>query len=143
MILRALSGLVVGLIYAALAGAFTYVFWRLTNDPTHPGPMIPDNNAWGRILVFFVTLTAAILGGLVGVVVSLTQFNKTRGALIGGIIGMALFLILASDFVKNIPTTRRYWTELFQALGMYFVLLPLGLTLTGLAAALVQKKLRL
>ena len=132
----------VGLIYAALAGAFTFLWWRLTNDPSHPGPMIPDNNAWGRFLVFFVTLTAAILGVVVGTTVALAGANKTRGALIGGTIGLILYLLLAWDSVKNTPKSRLYWSELVQALSMHFVLFPIGLTLTGICASLVVNKLQ-
>jgi hypothetical protein len=143
MILRAFSGLMVALIYAALAGAFTFLCWRLTNDPTHPGAMIPDNNAWGRIIVFFMTLIAAFLGGIVAVVVSLARFDKARGALVGGTIGLVLYSIISVGLVKSIPTTRLYWTELFQGLGMYFVLFPIGLTLTGIGASVVLKKLKL
>jgi len=143
MILRALSGLIIGLIYASLAGAFTFLCWRLTNDPAHPGPMIPDNNAWGRILVFFVTLTAVVLGGVVGVIVSLARLDKTRGAAIGATIGVGLYLMLASDTLKNTPKTNAYWMDTLQTLGMYFVLFPIGLTLTGLFASVVRNKLKL
>jgi hypothetical protein len=143
MILRALTGLIVGLIYAALAGAFTFLFWRLTNDPAYPGPMIPDNNAWGRIVIFFMTVTAAVLGIPVATLVSLTRLNMTRAALIGGAIGMVLFLLLLFDLVKGVPKTRVYWTELFQGLGMFFVLFPTGLALTAMAASLVVRKLKL
>ena len=44
---------------------------------------------------------------------------------------------------KNLQPIPRSWTEASQSLGLFFVLLPFGLTLTGLVAAAVAGRLRL
>lgn len=142
MILRALAGLMVAAIYAALAGGFTFLLWRLTHDPAYPGPMIPNNNEWGRLVVFFMTLTAAVLGCIVALIVSLAQINKTRGALIGGGIGLVLFLFFVKDVWKAILGPQRLSNDMLQSLVLFFVVFPLGLMLTGFVAAAITSRLR-
>jgi hypothetical protein len=145
VILRVLSGLVIGLIYAGFAGAVSYYCFRLNVDPEFPGPMIPNKLEWARLIAIFVTVGAAVLGGLVGVVVSLVRISVMRGALIGGGVGLVLYIFFVADLLKDyskMPIPRP-WPEASQTLGLFFVLLPFGLTLTGLAAAAVAGRLRL
>ena len=141
MIPRILSALMVASIYAALTGAFTFLVWRLTHDPGHPGAMIPDNNGWGRLMVFFMTLVAGVLGGVVALVISIARIDKLAGALIGAGVGGVLFAFVLVKHFQDFPQSPRYRIELLQSLGLFFVVFPLGLTLTGLAASFVASKL--
>jgi predicted branched-subunit amino acid permease len=141
MIFRGLLGVVIGLLYGAVIGTLTFVWWRLTHDPAHPGPMIPDENGWGRLVTFFATVFASFFGALVGVIVGLTRVNQTRGLLIGGAFGLIIFVFLVIDQSRGIPTSQRYWTELLTALVVYFVMVPIGLGLTGLATSAIARKL--
>jgi hypothetical protein len=142
MILRVIAGLVVAMIYAALAGTFTYLCWLLTNDPAHPGPPIPDNNAWGRIAVFAVTVTTAILGAGVALAVTLTRSRKLYSALFGGAVGLVLFLMYLADALKRLPPPWRSQNEVWGAVAICFVLFPVGLTITALAAAAIASRLK-
>ena len=141
MIQRILSALMVASIYAALTGAFTLLVWRLTHDPAHPGPMIPDNNGWGRLVVYFMTLSAGVLGGVIALIISIARIDKLAGALIGAGVGGVLFAFLLVKLFQEFPNSPRYHIELLQSLGLFFVVFPLGLTLTGLAASFVASKL--
>jgi hypothetical protein len=143
MFLRLVSALVIAIVYAAFVGVCAFVWWRLTNDPAHPGPMILDNNAGGRILVFFSTLLAGILGAVVAVTVCLTQARKAPAVIFGAAVGIVVFLLLFENELKSVlsegPPNR---IELYQTLVKWFIWIPVGLTLTGLAASLVTSRLR-
>ncbi len=108
---RVLSALFLSLIYAAFAGGCTFVWWRLTHDPAHPGGMIPDNNEWGRIMVILIIVITALLGAFVALCVSLTQSRKLYAALFGGGVGLVIFLMYLADMLKivlvAVPHSRR------------------------------------
>ena len=137
MILRVLSALLLSVIYAAFAGVCTFVWWRLTHDPAYPGPMIPDNNAWGRLMVIILTFFAALLAAFVTLAVSLTQSRKLYAAMFGGAVGLVFFLMYLADRLKIVHSPYHTRFEIWLSLGMSFLVLPVGLTLTAIAASAI------
>ena len=135
MILRALSALLLSVIYAASAGVCTLVWWRLTHDPAHPGPLIPDHIEWGRMMAFFVTLFAAVLGAFVALSVSLTQSRKLYSAIFGGAVGVVLFLMYLADTLKVAPSRYHTRAEMRLSLAVWFLIFPVGLALLATAAS--------
>lgn len=141
-ILRGLLGLLIGVSYGVLVGALTYVYWRLTNDPRYPGPMIPDNNAWGRLITFFATVLTGFCGALVGSVVGLTGFNKIYAAAFGAALGLVLFVLLSQDLWTDptaIPTMG--WPSVLARSGIVFLVFPVGLALIGLLVSIITRRM--
>jgi hypothetical protein len=132
---RVLSALFLSLIYAAFAGVCTFVWWRLTHDPAYPGPMIPDNNAWGRLMVIAMIVFTALVGAFVGLCVSLTQSRKLYGALFGGGVGLVIFLMYLADMLRSVSSPSHTRGEILLSLGVSFVVFPVGLTLLAIAAS--------
>ena len=130
-----LSALFLSLIYAAFAGVCTFVWWRLTHDPAHPGGMIPDNNEWGRLVVIFTILFTALLGAFVGLCVSLTQSRKLYAALFGAGVGMVIFLMYLADMMRVVNSPYRSRGEILLSLGVSFVVYPIGLIVTAIASS--------
>ena len=140
---RALVGVIVGLAYGLLIGALTFLQWRLTHDPRYPGPLIPDNNAWGRMVTEIYTIVVSFFGGLTGAVVGATDIDKTKGALLGGLIGLTIFLLLTAVGLvlegNGILThPLKYWAKVFIDQLIVFGVFPIGLGLVGLVTALIN-----
>lgn len=144
MLVRGLSGLVIGLVYGGVVGVLAFLWWRLTNDPAYPGPMIPDRNVWGEIFVIFMTIVASICGVKLAMTVSLARAPKKVAALAGAILGLLMFLINVWDVWERLLSNRSYvWREMLETTALHLVLFPLGLILTGVTASVVVNKLRL
>jgi len=143
LVLRGLISVVLGVCYGLLCGALTFMIWRLTHDPAYPGPMIPDQNGWGR----FVTLATAVLTGfcaaIVAWIVALTNANKTRGATIGCVFGLVAFLLVSAPDLVSIlkPSTHRELSELGNV-GTALLYLPIGLAATGLIASVLTSRVK-
>lgn len=142
MIPRALSALLLSVIYAAFAGVCTLVWWRLTHDPAHPGPMIPDNIEWGRLMAFFITLVAAVLGAFVALSVSLTQSRKLYSAIFGAAVGVVLFLMYLADILKVVPSRYHTRTEIWLSLPLWFLIFPVGLAMLATAASALSGRIK-
>jgi hypothetical protein len=144
MILRGLVGLIVGVGYGLIVGALTFLLFRLTSDPAHPGPMIPDNNAWGQIVTVYAALIAGGCGALVGLVVSLSGASKVRGGMIGVAVGLLPFVYFLSDSWAGL--TQLSWPqsrELLTASVFFLLFFPVGLGLTGMVVSIIAGKLKL
>ena len=147
-ILTALLGVVIGLIYGQLMRLITSRLLLLTYDPAHPGPMIPDDNGWARLIAFVVMVIATATGILAAVVVALTRVNASRGALIGAGIGVGLFIVLTLVDLLEMRSwlakdPAKAWPTLMAHIGVFFFLFPLGLGLVGLATGFITTKLKL
>ena len=142
MIIRVLSALLLSVIYTVFAGACTCVWWRLTHDPAHPGAMIPDDNAWGRIMLIVVTFFAGVLGAFVTLAVSLTQSRKLYSGMFGGAVGLVFFLMYLANTLKVAPSRYHTRFEIWLSLGVYFLVLPVGLTLTAIAASAIASRIK-
>ncbi len=142
MLIRVLSALLLSLIYAAYAGVCTFVWWRLTHDPAHPGPMIPDNNEWGRLMVIILTFCAGLLAVFVTLAVSLTQSRKLYAATFGGAVGLVFFLMYLADTLKVVDSPYHTRFEIWLSLGMSFLVLPVGLTLLAVAASAIATRIK-
>jgi hypothetical protein len=136
IVARALVGVIVGVAYGLLIGILTFVQWRLTHDPAYPGPMIPDNNAWGRLVIEVTTSVVSFCGALTGAVVGATEVNKTKGALLGGLIGLVVFLLLAlGSLLLEGNGILTHPLKLLLDQLIVFVIFPVGLAIVGLVAA--------
>ncbi len=147
-IVRALLGASLGLIYGQLLGELTLAGLRLTYDPAHPGPMIPDSNGWARLIAFAVTVVASVFGVMAGVVVGLTRETAARGALMGAGIGMGWFLLfVVLDLLDSGNWLMRdpghVWPILLSHIAMFLVIFPIGMGLVGLTTGFIATKLRL
>lgn len=146
ILIRALIGVMVGVAYGLLVGAITFVHWRLTHDPRYPGPMIPDQNGWGRLVTFLTTVVVSFCGALAGAVVGATQVDKRRGALLGGIVGLIFFLIftlLNLAAPGNVSLTNsKHLLDLLREAAVYFVTFPIGLALVGVVTAFLTSMLK-
>ena len=137
---RVLSALFLSLIYAAFAGVCAFVWWRFTHDPAHPGGMIPDNNEWGRIMVILIVGITGLLGAFVALCVSLTESRKLYGALFGAGVGLVIFLMYLADMLKILHSPYHSRGEILFALAVCFVVFPVGLTLTAIAASALASR---
>ena len=114
MVLRGLTGLIIGLGYGVLVGALTFLLWCASHDSALPGPLIPDNNEWGRIVTVIAALIAGGCGAVVGLIVGLSGVNRGRGGVIGLAIGMAVLLSLsANSWAEVTKLAWREWRTLF------------------------------
>jgi hypothetical protein len=132
---RVWSALFLSLIYTAFVGVCAFAWWRLMHDPAHPGAMIPDDDQWGRIMVIVIIVFTALLGAFVALCVSLTQSRKLYGALFGGGVGLVIFLMYLADMLKTVPSPYHTRGEILLSLGACFVVFPVGLMLTAIAAS--------
>ena len=133
-IVRVLLALLLSLIYAAFAGVCTFVWWQLTHDPRYPGPMIPDNNSWGYLIAIFVTLFAAALGAFVALCATLTESRMLYSALFGAGVGSVVFLMYLADMLRMADSSYHTRGERLLALGVFFLIFPVGLTVVGTVA---------
>jgi hypothetical protein len=141
MILRGLAGLLVGIGYGLIFGALTFLVFRLTGNAAHPGPMIPDNNAWLEIVIVAVTVVGAGCGALVGLIVSLFGVSKVRGTVIGTTVGLIPFLYFLSE--SWVAPTKLSWPDARDLLvvSVFFLLFwPVGLGLTGMVVSILASK---
>jgi hypothetical protein len=104
--------------------------------------MIPDNNEWGRIMVILVTFFAAILAAFVALAVSLTRLRKSYSALFGGAVGLVLFLMYLADMLKIARSPYHTRFEIWLSLGVSFLVLPVGLTFTAIAASAIASLIK-
>lgn len=141
MIRRVILSFVVTVIYAVVAGAIALLWWSLTHDPANARSMILEDNQWGYVFVIFVMALAAVLGGSVALAVVLTRSKKTHSALFGAGVGMVLFLMVLGNTWRSGPVTTRSDFELFGSLVVVFVMFPIGLTLTGVVASAVARRI--
>lgn len=131
-----------GCSYGVLVGASLFLYWRLTNDPRYPGPMIPDNNAMARLITFFATVITGLCGALVGTVVGFFGFSKIYAALIGAALGLVLFVLLLEDTWTDptaIPTLG--WPTVLAQAGVVFLMFPIGLALIGLVVSIIAGRM--
>jgi len=141
MIIRGLAGLILGLGYGLLAGALTYLVYFVTVDS--PGPMIPDNYGWAKLVAVYATVICGVCGALVGLVVGLSGVGKARAAMIGSALGLVVSLpFLFSSWNAGARLSGPLWKEFFSALLFLFLLFPVGLTLTGIVVSVVGRKLK-
>jgi hypothetical protein len=56
LIIRGLTGLILGSCYGNLVGAVIFLLSLLAS----PGPMIPDNDGWGRMVLTYATIYATV-----------------------------------------------------------------------------------
>ena len=140
IVARGLVGVIIGIAYGLLIGLLTFVQWRLTHDPAYPGPLIPDNNAWGRLVVEVTTIVVSFCGGLAGALVGAIEVDKTKGALLGGLIGLVVFLLLLlGELVLGgngiLANPLKYLAKEFVNQLIVFLIFPVGLGVVGLVTA--------
>ena len=139
--LRGLICVVLGVCYGVLCGALTFLIWRLTHDPAYPGPMIPDQNGWGR----FVTLATAVLTGfcsaVVAWIVAITDANKARGGMIGFGFGLVVFLFMS--FPDLVSLVKGHPLSVLSSIGISLLFLPIGLVVIGLIASALTSRVKL
>jgi hypothetical protein len=141
-VIKGIVGVAIGVGYGLLVGALIYVWWQLTNDPDHPGPMIPDNNGWGRMVTFFATVITAACGALVGLIVGLSGAKKRLAGMIGAGVGLLLFLPFMADSCSAVAKfSWPMWRDFLLASFMLFLIFPFGLALAGLAVSTITSKL--
>ena len=138
MIVKGLAGLLVGIGYGIFVGALIFLIIRFTSDP---GPMIPDNNGWGQMVLTYATFTAGVCGALVGLVVGLSGANKVRGGIIGSVIGLLVLLYLSRDsWTGGTKLSSTQWQELFGISVLLLLFMPIGLGLTGIVVSIIVGK---
>ena len=104
--------------------------------------MIPDNNAWGRLITFFATVTAGLPAALVGSLVGFFGFNRRNGTIIGAALGLVIFVLLSEDLWSDptaIPT--RGWRSVLAGSAVVFLVFPFGLALIGLVVSILAGRL--
>ena len=142
MILRGLAGLILGIGYGLLVGAIIWLLIRLTAE--NPGPMIPDNNGWGEMLMWYVTLLTGGCGALVGLGVGSSGGNKIAGGVIGVIVGLIpLVYFLSGSAVGLTKLSVPEWLQLLTVLVLFLLILPVGLGVTGMVVSMIASKLKL
>ena len=137
---RTLVGIIFGVAYGLLLGTVTFIQWRLTHDPRYPGPLIPNNNEWGRLAVEFTTITVSFCAGFAGGLVGALEVNKARGALLGGLIGLAIFLLLIvfallTEGTAIVTRSPNHWVKWWLNQLIYVAVFPIGLAVIGLLTA--------
>ena|SRR5215213_216401 len=141
VIIRGLAGLILGIGYGLLAAALTFLLVSLTVD--QPGPMIPDNYGWGRMVTMYIALVTGVLGALVGLVVGLSGVGKTRGGMIGGVLGLVIIIFFLLSSLPGLSgLSWPMWKELLSICLFLFLLFPVGLTLTGIVVSVVARQLK-
>jgi hypothetical protein len=137
---RVLVGIIFGVAYGLVLGTITFIQWRLTHDPRYPGPLIPDNNAWGRLAVEFTIITVSFCAGFAGGLVGALEVDKKKGALLGGLIGLIIYLLLIAfglltEGTAIVTRPLNYWVKWFLDSLIYFAVFPIGLAVIGLLTA--------
>jgi hypothetical protein len=141
IILRGVVGLIIGIGYGLLIGALVFLFCRIVSDPAHPGPMIPNENEWGRLLVTMATVSASIGGALVGLIVSLSAASKMRGTAIGFIAGLGILVYWFWGSWTRVDLSLFGLLFILLILTVCFLLFPIGLAVTGALVSHVCERL--
>ena len=143
MILRALAGVLIGVVYGLLVGVVVYPLTHMGLDYEHPGPLIiVDPISMAR----FTTVMSAFLTGfcaaVLGLITGLTGVRKTKAATIGFFSGLIIFflLVLFSLFLGSplMPSSSREWLTLLIILAV----LPFGLAFVSWLVANVTGLLK-
>jgi len=141
--LRGLISIVLGVSYGLLCGALTFLIWRLTHDPAYPGPLIPDQNGWGRIVTLATAVTTGFCAAVVAWIVALTNAGKARGGVIGFGFGLAVFvLISAPELVSILKLSSGQLLSQLARLGISLLFLPIGLATIGLIASVLTSRIK-
>ena len=141
IMLRGVAGLIIGIGYGLLLGGLLFLLFRIVSDPAHPGPMIPDENEWGRLLVTMATASGVISGALVGLIVSLSGTGKTRGAAIGFIAGLGVLVYGFWGSWTRVDFSLSGLVLILLILTVCFLLFPIGLAGTGALVSHVCERL--
>ena len=143
-IVRGLAGLILGIGYGLLAGALIFLWVSLTSDG--PGPMIPDNYGWGRMVAMYTALMTGACGALVGLVVGLLGVGKARGGTIGGVAGLVIVISFLLSSLSGLSGFSRLswplWKEFLSVCLFFILVFPVGLMLTGVVVSVVARKLK-
>jgi len=141
--LRGLISIVLGVSYGLLCGALTFLIWRLTHDPAYPGPLIPDQNGWGRIVTLATAVTTGFCAAVVAWIVALTNAGKARGGVIGFVFGLVVFLFLsAPELVSLLKFSNHEVLSELGRLGISLLFLPIGLATIGLIASVLTSSIK-
>lgn len=142
IIIRGLAGLIIGAGYGLVVGGLVFLLFRIVSDPSNPGPMIPDEQGWGRMIVTIATVSGLIGGALVGLVVSVSGVRKSIGAIVGLLAGLGVLVYWFWGSGHRLDFT---WSSLlFLALlfAICFLIFPMGLAITGVLVSVVSGRLK-
>ena len=130
MIVRCVAGIIIGIAYGSLVSVVVFLLMSIGLDETNSSAMFGDPVA----LRWVATLVSGVL---VGLVVAVADLGKGKAAITGFVTGLlALGLISINSWSTPHPMSLRDWIGLFVAT----VILPFGLALTGIVAAIVNHR---
>ena len=143
MILRALAGVLIGVVYGLLVGVVVYPLTHIGLDYEHPGPLIiVDPISMARFTTVMSALFTGFCAAVLGLITGLTGVRKTKAATIGFFSGLIIFflLVLFSLFIGSplMPSSSREWLTLLITLAV----LPFGLAFVSWLVANVTALLK-
>lgn len=138
MILRGIAGIIIGIAYGFLVSVVVFLLTRNVFDDTNSSPMFGDPVALRWVATVLSGLIAGGCAALVGLVVGLAGLNKTKAAITGFVTGLlALGLVYINSLSGPPPTSLHDWIGLFVTIAI----LPIGVALTGMVAAIVTPRM--
>jgi hypothetical protein len=135
LIFKTLLGVVVGLGYGVLIGGLLLLISVMAGDP--PVDLMLDNNAILTSLLLLVTIICGSAGALVGLVVTLLNVDTKKARTIGFCLGWLVLIGIVFTIrhqLKNELSGTTSWVSLFPIFLVLFVVFPIGLAATGMAA---------
>ena len=142
IIIRGLTGVIIGAGYGGVVGGLVFLLFRIVSDPATPGPMIPDANGWGRMVITIATVSALIAGALVGLVVSVSGVRKSIGAIIGLFVGLGVLVYWFWGSGDRLDFTLSGLLLLLVIFTVCFLIFPIGLAITGVLVSVVCGRLK-
>lgn len=92
MILRALAGVLIGVVYGLLVGVIVYRLTHIGLDYEHPGPLIIiDPISMARFTTVVSALFTGFCAAMLGLITGLTGVRRTQAAIIGFFSGLIVF----------------------------------------------------
>ncbi len=134
LLLRGMTGVVVGVAYGLLVGAVMFLVTYEDRYTPYPGPLIPNRNEVARIVTTLAALIAGACGALVGLTAGVSGVGRAWAAALGFAFGLTVMLLLLG-FDNPWPALIKGDRMAWRAVLTYLLLLPCGLALTGAAVS--------
>lgn len=138
LIVKILSGVVVGLGYGVLIGGLLLLISVIAGNP--PVDLMLDYKAILTSIILIVTIICGSAGALVGLLVTLSNADRKKARTIGFSLGWLYLIGIVFTIwpqLKNELSAITSWADVGLLLPVFlvlFIVFPVGLAVTGMVA---------
>ena len=138
MIIRGVTGVVIGVAYGCVAGLVVFLLVRPDLQQHNSGLIMLDDVAMAWLAVEASALVAGASAVLVGLIVGIARLGKGKAAItgfVGGLLPLGVTFIALGP--PDVPSSAHDWIALFVTIAI----LPIGVALTGVVVATAVRQL--